>query len=439
LNAAFDGLTQSLARVLPEHEFHWTTDPRPGADGPVTIKVGSWTQLMAIGSAVLVAGWLGVATSSMLSADATTDAALAAKQAELARMQAQLVAAKTEAAQLKTDVVARAEALEARQKFLAALLTDKRDMKKLAEMLPRKVEGNAFVTVADLVAPTKKGKRGRKAAAAQPQTASLSGDLAAPFLAIENQQLAMVDRAAGAAEAKLRDTQALLRRLGLDPGRFTQASSWSGTAVGGPYIPTGFEAEPRFKDLFLSWKKLDTLQAALAAVPAFMPVKDFRYTSGYGFRYDPFNGAGAMHAGVDMAGAHGEPIYASASGTVLQAGRANGYGNLVELSHGKGIDTRYGHLSQILVKPGEKVRQGQIIGRMGSTGRSTGVHLHFEVRIDGRAVNPRPFLDSSNYILAAQTEGGEGRDIGPVLEQTADATPALPAGAPRMTPIRAFR
>lgn len=434
---AFDRLTQELARVLPEHEFHWTTDPRPGADGPLTIRLGSWQQLMAIGSAVLVAGWLGVATSSMLAGNAETDAVLATKQAELARMQSQLVAAKSEAAALKSDVVARADALEARQKFLAALLTDKRDMKKLAEMLPRKVEGNAFVAVADLVAPpAKKGKRGKQAAAAPlPQTA----DLAAPFLAIENQQLAMVDKAAGAAEAKLRDTQALLRRLGLDPGRFTQASSWSGTAVGGPYIPTGFDAEPRFKDLFLSWKKLDTLQAALAAVPAFMPVKDFRYTSGYGFRYDPFNGNGAMHAGIDMAGAYGEPIYASASGTVLQAGRANGYGNLVELGHGKGIDTRYGHLAQVLVKPGEKVRQGQLIGRMGSTGRSTGVHLHFEVRVDGRAVNPRPFLDSSNYILAVQNEGGESRDFGPAYEETADAAPATAAGAPRMTPIRSFR
>ena len=337
LNAAYQGLTQSLARVLPEHEFHWTTDPRPGADGPVTIRLGSWQQLMAIGSAVLVAGWLGVATSSMLGADASTDAALAAKQAELARMQAQLAAAKTEAAELKTDVVARAEALEARQKFLAALLTDKRDMKKLAEMLPRKVEGNAFVTVADLVAPpvSSKGKRGKKARA---EVAALPArDLAAPFLAIENQQLAMVDKATGAAEAKLRDTQALLRRLGLDPGRFTQASSWSGkTAMGGPYIPAGVDAEPRFKDLFLRWKKLDTLQEALAAVPAFMPVKDFRYTSGYGFRYDPFNGAGAMHAGLDMAGAYGEPIYASADGVVHQAGRANGYGNLVELEPRQG-------------------------------------------------------------------------------------------------------
>jgi murein DD-endopeptidase MepM/ murein hydrolase activator NlpD len=371
----------------------------------------------------------------MLSGNAQTDAALAAKQAELARMQAQLVAAKTEAAALKGTVVARAEALEARQAFLAALLTDKRDMKKLAEMLPRKVEGNAYVAVADLVAPqVKKGKRGKKATV---QPLAQTADLAAPFQAIENQQLAMVDKATGAAEAKLRDTQALIRRLGLDPSRFIQASNWNGrnTAMGGPYIPAGVDAEPRFKDLFLSWKKLDTLQEALAAVPAFMPVKDFRYTSNYGFRYDPFNGGGAMHAGIDMAGAHGEPIYASASGTVIQAGRANGYGNLVELSHGKGIDTRYGHLSQVLVKPGERVRQGQIIGRMGSTGRSTGVHLHFEVRVDGRAVNPRPFLDSSAYVLAAQNNSDDNREIGPVYEQTADATPA---NAPRMTKISGY-
>jgi murein DD-endopeptidase MepM/ murein hydrolase activator NlpD len=349
---------------------------------------------------------------------------------------------KSEAAALKGDVVARAEALEQRQAFLAALLTDKRDMKKLAEMLPRKVEGSPLITVADLVAPpAKKGKRGKKAAAAPVQTASLSGDLTAPFQAIENQQLAMVDKATGAAEAKLRDTQALIRRLGLDPGRFIPASSWNGranarnTAVGGPYIPVGFDAEPRFKDLFLSWKKLDTLQEALAAVPAFMPVKDFRYTSNFGFRYDPFNGGGAMHAGLDMAGAYGEPIYASANGTVLQAGRANGYGNLVELSHGKGIDSRYGHLSSITVKPGDRVRQGQIIGHMGSTGRSTGVHLHFEVRVDGRPVNPRPFLDSSAYVLAAQNSSDDTRDIGPVLDQTADAAPA---NTPRMTKISGY-
>jgi murein DD-endopeptidase MepM/ murein hydrolase activator NlpD len=109
-----------------------------------------------------------------------------------------------------------------------------------------------------------------------------------------------------------------------------------------------------------------------------------------------------------MAGAHGEPIYAAASGRIITAGRQGGYGNLVEIEHGKGLATRYGHLSQILVTSGATVKQGQLIGRMGSTGRSTGTHLHYEVRIDGRPVNPRPYLEASAFVLAAQSRAVQG-------------------------------
>lgn len=436
LNSALTGLTQSVTRVLPPHEFTWH---RANGQNP-TISMGTRAQVMAIGSAVMVAGWLGIATTSMVTGNG--DSVLAAKQAELARMQTQLQAMKSETAALKGDVAARAEVLESRQVFLAALLGGgKRDMGKLAKMLPRQVadQSNVF-TIQQLVAPIK-GRHG-KASAPAPivQTAAVTE----PFRALESQQLAFVDKATGAAEAKLRDTQALIRRLGLDPSRFIQSSDWNGTpreAMGGPYIPVSADAEPRFKDLFVSWKKLATLQAAVASIPAYVPVKDYHYTSGFGVRYDPFNGNSAMHAGIDMAGAMGEPIYASADGTVLQAGRSNGYGNLVELSHGKGIDTRYGHLSAILVHPGDQVHQGQLIGRMGSTGRSTGTHLHYEIRIDGRAVNARPFLDASAYVLAAQGEvaqplqPGAPAEFGPVLEDdrvTASATNL------RMTPIPSF-
>jgi murein DD-endopeptidase MepM/ murein hydrolase activator NlpD len=433
LNVALQGLTQGLARVLPPHQFTWHRSHGHPGHGDLTLRMGTWQQVMAIGSAVLIAGWLGVATTTMLTGNVQTDAALAAKQAELARMHSTLQAMKSETAALKGDVAARAEALEARQAFLAALLGDKRDMAKLAKMLPRQVEGNQMVAVQDLVGPAK-AKRGNKNFTA-PQ---VSAELIEPFRQLENQQLAFVDKATGAAEAKLRDTQALIRRLGLDPSRFVKSSDWNGSpeGVGGPYIPVSADAEPRFKDLFLSWKKLSNLQSAVSAIPAYMPVKDYRYTSGYGVRYDPFNGGAAMHAGVDMAGSQGEPIYASANGTVLTAGRSGGYGNLVELSHGMGIDTRYGHLSAILVKPGEHVRQGQLIARMGSTGRSTGTHLHFEVRIDGRAVNPRPFLDASAYVLAAQGEAPStgGQDVGPVLE---DDTVTAQLGG--MTRIRGLR
>lgn len=432
IQTAWHRLTLGLGRVLPPHQFTWHR-----ADGPKSLTIGTGHQAMAVGTAVAVAGWLGIATSAMVTTD--TDATLLAKQAELDRMQSQLVQVKTEAASLKGEVAARAEALEARHQFLAALLSGKGDPARLAKLLPRATSGE-LVPVTALLAPAK-GRKGK----GQPVAVALNlpaPSVIEPFRRLESEQLAFVDKASVATEARLRDTQALLRRLGLDPSRFTSASDlpMNATAMGGPFIPASSDLDPRFRDLYINWRKLSTLQAAVAAVPAFMPVKSFQYTSGYGFRFDPFNGGSAMHAGVDMAGSHGEPIYASASGVVSKAGVASGYGNLVELSHGKGIDTRYGHLSKILVRPGEYVRQGQLIARMGSTGRSTGTHLHYEIRIDGRAVNPRPFLESSSFVLAAQGQQGPmapDEQFGPLLDndEVVTASAEGTAGA-RMTPIR---
>ena len=176
------------------------------------------------------------------------------------------------------------------------------------------------------------------------------------------------------------------------------------TAVGGPFDGN---ADPTFKQLFTSWKKLDNLASGAIAVPSDKPVKTAAFTSGYGVRSDPFRGGAAMHAGIDLAGPHGTPIYATADGTVTTAGwNSGGYGNLIKVDHGRGIETRYGHLAQMLVRDGQQVKRGQLIGRMGSTGRSTGNHLHYEVRIDGRAVNPIPFMKSTDYLVAMQRNAG---------------------------------
>ena len=176
-------------------------------------------------------------------------------------------------------------------------------------------------------------------------------------------------------------------------------------ARGGPF-DSASQADPTFKSLFTSWKKLDNLADGAIAVPSDKPVKTAEFTSGYGIRSDPFRGGAARHAGIDLAAPIGTAIYATADGMVSEAGYNNGgYGKLIKLDHGRGIETRYGHLSSILVNPGQRVARGQIIGRMGSTGRSTGSHLHYEVRIDGRAVNPIPFMKSNEYLLAMQKNG----------------------------------
>lgn len=182
-------------------------------------------------------------------------------------------------------------------------------------------------------------------------------------------------------------------------------SSTEALSVGGPF-DSASQGDPTFKSLFSSWKKLDNLADGAIAVPSDKPVKSAEFTSGYGVRSDPFNGSAARHQGIDLAGPQGTPIYATADGIVEEAGwNSGGYGNLVKLQHGKGIETRYGHMSAILVKAGQRVTRGQQIGRMGSTGRSTGSHLHYEVRIDGRAVNPIPFMKSNDYLIAMQKNG----------------------------------
>jgi murein DD-endopeptidase MepM/ murein hydrolase activator NlpD len=111
-----------------------------------------------------------------------------------------------------------------------------------------------------------------------------------------------------------------------------------------------------------------------------------------------------VHAGIDLASPTGTPIYATADGVVDRAEWFGGYGNMVDIDHGKGIATRYGHMSRIVAHAGEHVRRGELIGYVGSTGRSTGSHLHYEVRIDGHAVNPIPFLQSANYIVALKAQ-----------------------------------
>ncbi|NTS65151.1 M23 family metallopeptidase [Sphingomonas sp. HHU CXW] len=170
----------------------------------------------------------------------------------------------------------------------------------------------------------------------------------------------------------------------------------------GPEARGDIAADAQFRSLFMSWKKLDGGTTGTIAIPSVQPVSNLKFTSNFGIRSDPFRGTAAMHAGVDIPGPIGTPIYATADGIVSHAGRQGGYGNLVEINHGKGIATRYGHLSRIIVADNARVKRGQLIAMMGSTGRSTGSHLHYEVRIDGHAVNPVPFLTTADYLLAAQ-------------------------------------
>lgn len=163
-------------------------------------------------------------------------------------------------------------------------------------------------------------------------------------------------------------------------------------------------ADATFANLFSSWKQMDDMGGftprSAVYVPVGRPVDDLELTSNFGVRTDPFNGHARMHKGIDIPGPVGTPIYATADGIVSRSEWMNGYGNLVEIAHGNDTQTRYGHLSKLLVQPNERVRRGQLIGLMGSTGRSTGSHLHYEIRVAGEAINPLPFVTGSERAMA---------------------------------------
>ncbi len=173
--------------------------------------------------------------------------------------------------------------------------------------------------------------------------------------------------------------------------------------MGGPLIPLRMDSVENFQVRAnyvigqLGW--LDDLRKSLNILPVRNPLLlDSEVTSGFGGRIDPFVKRPAFHAGLDFHGDKGDPVRATADGVVTKAERVGGYGNLVEVTHGNGFATRYGHLSAILVMEGQKIRAGQIVGKLGSTGRSTAPHLHYETRIASNAINPLRFVRAGRKL-----------------------------------------
>jgi murein DD-endopeptidase MepM/ murein hydrolase activator NlpD len=325
-----------------------------------------------------------IAVSGVSAVPGSPEAQVAKMRSQVARMQAEVAAAK-EAARLQ------AARVEQRQALISAVLSGKGDAAALE---------NAALQTA-------------------PETSAVADEMLAPLREVEQRQAALAGKARAAGEARYQQTASHFRRLGLAPERYVRVS---GGAMGGPYEPmddnndgaagsdSAESADAQFRALFLTWKKLDALEQTVISIPSMQPVDKLLFTSSFGVRSDPFRGTAAMHAGVDIPGSIGTPIYATADGIISHAGRQGGYGNLVQINHGRGIETRYGHLSTILVADNTRVRRGQMIGLMGSTGRSTGSHLHYEVRVDGKAVNPIPFLQTGEYLTAVQNraQGGVG-------------------------------
>jgi murein DD-endopeptidase MepM/ murein hydrolase activator NlpD len=347
-------------------------------------------QILAAGVVALCALWMGVATASMLmdALGATrTDRELARMQARSERLvadrEARLNSAVAQLNAANGSVDGLAATVEKRHAALALLLTD--------------LKGAPGVTQA--LAPTIQQ-------AAQPAPG------ASPvrrIALIQASQERLIDAADNFAKGRADRLRLAFRLAGLTPSSYLP----KGGALGGPLIeakdPRALAAvldvdedfAERIQHAATNLSEAGALADAAARLPFAKPTANTDKSSGFGVRFDPFTGRPAFHSGLDFGGGFGAPIYSTAPGVVSFTGVRSGYGNTIEIDHGGGFKTRYAHLSGIGVTVGQRVAVGQRIGALGSTGRSTGPHLHYEVWVNGRAQNPDRFVRAGEYVQQA--------------------------------------
>ncbi|QIE42898.1 peptidoglycan DD-metalloendopeptidase family protein [Rhodobacteraceae bacterium SC52] len=200
----------------------------------------------------------------------------------------------------------------------------------------------------------------------------------------------------------------MFRDVGLPPENILKQMRQQYSGVGGPLTPIalstkGTPADPeslRANAILDQMDELNLYRIAADKIPFAQPVHAaVRRTSGFGYRRDPIRGGSRLHAGMDWAGRSGTPILSTADGVVVHAGWQSGYGRMVKIKHEFGMETRYAHLSKITVKVGQRVSRGDLIGGMGNSGRSTGTHLHYEVRVNGDPVNPMTYIKAATNVF----------------------------------------
>ena len=219
------------------------------------------------------------------------------------------------------------------------------------------------------------------------------------------QHQASLNQISDRTRATISEVERIVGATGLNLKQLLPVHANQRAARGGPFVP--LQASPHQHEaqvqittsaLFSDFDRLDDLRVVLRSIPLGAPVQSFEVTDPFGPRIDPFNGQRAMHTGIDLQGAMRTPITATAAGKVVSAGWHASYGRFVEIDHGLGIATRYAHLDQILVKDGQEVQLGTKIGLLGHSGRATGPHLHYEVVVNGRPVNPINFLKANAHV-----------------------------------------
>ena len=371
-------LRLSLERLFPERHLYVRSGGQIRGFALSTSKQATGAAIVA-----MLALWLGVssaaALSGMFSLGSGDQAALKVRayyERLIADRQARLNSAVAELSQNSGSVQDLAQAIEQRHQALALLLE------------PLRGEQGALGQIQPMKAPQTDSPMDR-----------------VRFVSMDQDR--MLGQAEAFAKSRADRLRLALRLAGLDPGALLAHSAGG---LGGPLIdgkdPKALAAvldvdegfAGRIQHTAASLDDMRTLSEAARKAPLAAPTRNTSRSSGFGVRFDPFTGHPAFHSGLDFAGAFSTPIMATAPGVVSFTGVRTGYGNTIEIDHGGGFKTRYAHLQAIAVGVGQRVAVGQRIGAMGSTGRSTGPHLHYEIWVDGKAQNPDRFLRAGEYV-----------------------------------------
>jgi murein DD-endopeptidase MepM/ murein hydrolase activator NlpD len=371
--------------LFPEREFFMRSQ------GQVRfIKISARLQMAVAGLlALLLLAWIVTMATVTISQFLSTRDRLA-----LLDREAKVTKSESRVATYRKNLDSVASDLAKRQDFIEQLVE--------AQVGELPADAKAGETVSD--SSSEAGRTVQKVSASLPEAAGLAR--------VEARQLAFVERLTRLADRRSARATEAIRALGLDP-RAMLAELDDRGAQGGPLLRLATAADgsldPRFRRMGMSLARMSLLERGLSGIPNTLPASMDYISSGFGYRSDPFTGEGAFHAGLDFKGPYGAPIYAAAKGTVSFVGQKQGYGNCVEVDHGNGLMTRYAHMSGFHAAIGQPVKAGQIIGAIGNSGRSTGPHLHFEVRVNDRAINPRPFLEAAPHVLEEARTGHPGR------------------------------
>ncbi|HAV07677.1 MAG TPA: peptidase M23 [Rhodobacteraceae bacterium] len=411
------------------------------------IRLKPGTQLIAFTGASLFVGWTIIATAVLLmdsigagnfreqarrdqrtyenrlnalasERDSRAAEAIAAQDRfnaaldQISKMQSELLASETRRRELETGI-------EVIQTTLRRTIREREAAKDRAEGLMAASEGNGDVVLAAsggalgaldvMIEALEQTARERDQVTADAQAAlTQADDMALQIKAMQEKNDTIFRQLEDAMTISVKPLDKMFRAAGMDTDRVLSQVRRGYGGQGGPLTPITFSTkglapsldETRANRLLGQMDQLNLYRIAAQKAPFAIPVKaGFRFTSGFGYRRDPKTGGRRMHAGVDFAGPVGTPLYATADGVVVHAGWSSGYGRLVKIQHEFGIETRYAHLSRLSVNVGQRVSRGQRIGDMGASGRVTGPHLHYEVRVGGNPVNPMIYIKAANDVF----------------------------------------